>query len=674
MNGSRRLNSVPRPRRLAPIVIILSLAGLVVLSAQTGDQAAAQTQTATPSQAAPATAAKTLTPEMCLNRWTIGDLRLSPDEARLALVISEPYRTSGPRRHIWIFDFRTGMLEPFTTSLKTDTQPRWSPDGKMLAFISNRDDRNQVYVIPIGGGEARLLIESKTGISSFEWSPDGRRIAFETTAPRTEEEEKKEKDKDDARVAGQPAERPLLQVMEVESKAVRTLVQGAWRIGEYAWTPDGSALIARATDNPQRELFSDKIYRVETADGAMTLLGRPAGPFHTLRVSPDGRTLAYIGSRGDGPEAHDLVIQPLGGGPVSDLTGRSIDRPVEFFVWEDNDRLFLRCQTGFGSTFYTVGRDGQAARSPWTPDLNVGTFAKGRTHLACVADSAVEISELWTADAPGAWEKKSRFNKDWDGLKLVKPEIVRYASFDRKPIEAALLRPEGVPAGAKPPAVILIHGGPTGAWTDHFQSWGQLLVARGFAVLYPNIRGSTGYGQEFMTVNRRDWGGGDFKDVMAGLDWLVARGFADPDRIGIGGWSYGGYMAAWAVTQTTRFKASVSGAPMTDLVMEYGTEDAGINADDTWALGTPYENLPLFLERSPLTHLAKVKTPILILCGENDVTDPVGQCFEFDRGLRRFGAKSELVIYPREGHGIREEKHQLDVLNRLVGWFETYLK
>jgi dipeptidyl aminopeptidase/acylaminoacyl peptidase len=161
---------------------------------------------------------------------------------------------------------------------------------------------------------------------------------------------------------------------------------------------------------------------------------------------------------------------------------------------------------------------------------------------------------------------------------------------------------------------------------------------------------------------------------MAGLDWLVARGFADPDRIGIGGWSYGGYMAAWAVTQTTRFKASVSGAPMTDLVMEYGTEDAGINADDTWALGTPYENLPLFLERSPLTHLAKVKTPILILCGENDVTDPVGQCFEFDRGLRRFGAKSELVIYPREGHGIREEKHQLDVLNRLVGWFETYLK
>jgi dipeptidyl aminopeptidase/acylaminoacyl peptidase len=251
---------------------------------------------------------------------------------------------------------------------------------------------------------------------------------------------------------------------------------------------------------------------------------------------------------------------------------------------------------------------------------------------------------------------------------------VSYPSFDKKPIEAALYRPEGASTrAAKPPAVILVHGGPTGAWTDRFDAWAQLLVGRGFVVLSPNVRGSTGYGYDFMVVNRYDWGGGDFKDVMAGADWLVQKGLADPGRIGIGGWSYGGYMAAWAVTQTTRFKASVSGAPMTDLAFEYGSESPGVNIGDTWALGNPYENLKLFLDRSPMTFVKKVKTPTLLLCGENDLTDPVEQCYQFHRGLRRYGVETEFVVYPREGHGPREEKHRLDVLDRMLGWFEKYL-
>ena len=230
------------------------------------------------------------------------------------------------------------------------------------------------------------------------------------------------------------------------------------------------------------------------------------------------------------------------------------------------------------------------------------------------------------------------------------------------------------PLTGKLPAVILVHGGPTGAWTDRFDAWGQLLAAHGFVVLSPNVRGSTGYGYDFMAINRYDWGGGDFKDVLAGVDWLIKKGIADPDRLGIGGWSYGGYMAAWAVTQTTLFKASVSGAPMTDLAFEYGSEAAGVNIGDTWALGNPYENLSVFNARSPMTFVKKVKTPTLLLCGENDATDPVGQCYQFQRGLRRFGVETELVVYPREGHGPREEKHRIDVLNRVVGWFEKHLK
>ncbi len=589
-------------------------------------------------QAAAPSSPKVLTPELSLKRWSIGDLQLSPDGNLLAMVVSEPPKPSGTRRNIWLYDFSARALRQFTASTKSDTRPRWSPDGRTLAFLSSREGENQIYLIPVDGGEAQPLTESKTGISSYEWAPDGKRLAFETQAPKTEEQEKKEKDKDDAKIIGQPEQRTLLQVIDVGSKTVKTIIQGAWRISEYTWMPDGASLIMVATDNPQPELFSDKLYRVEAADGKMTLLASPAGPFGSVKVSSDGRMLAYVGCRGDGPEPHDLFVLPLSGGEPKNLTAGSIDRPVSTFAWEDGGRIFLAASTGFGDSFFNLTLDGKAGRSDWTSPLLLGSWVKGKPGLAYVGESAAQAPELWVASAPGKVERVSHLNKDWDDVKLVKPEIIRYPSFDKNEIEAALYKPEGAPAsGAKPPAVILIHGGPTGAWTDRFDPWAQLLAARGFVVLQPNIRGSTGYGYDFMARNRYDWGGGDFKDVMAGADWLIRDGIADPDRLGIGGWSYGGYMAAWAVTQTARFKASVSGAPMTDLAFEYGAETADINAYDTWALGNPYENLPLFTARSPMTFVKKVKTPTLILCGENDATDPVGQCYQFHRGLRRYG-------------------------------------
>jgi len=625
-------------------------------------------------RSAPSTPAKPLTPEMTLDRWSLGDLQLSPDGNQAALVVSEPAKPAGQRRNIWIYDFATRNLKQFTSSAKADTRPRWSPDGRTLAFLSNRDGESQIYLISVDGGEARPLTESKTGISSFEWAPDGKRLAFETTAPKTEEEEKKEKEKDDARVVGKPEGRALLQVVDVGSKVPRTLVQGAWRIAQYVWTPDGASLVVTATDNHREELFSEKIFRVNAADGKMTLVAAPSGPFGNIKVSPDGRMLAYAGSRGDGPDPHDIVVQPLGGGETRNLTARSIDRPVGSFVWEDPGTLFAQAETGFGNAFFAVTLDGKAEKSGWTPSILAGSWVKGKNGLAFVGESATQVPELWVASAPGRAEKASHFNKAWDDVKLHKPEIIRYPSFDKKEIEASLIRPEGTAPGAKLPAVILVHGGPTGAWTDRFDAWGQLLAARGFVVLSPNVRGSTGYGYDFMVINRYDWGGGDFKDVMAGADWLIKKAIADPGRLGIGGWSYGGYMAAWAVTQTTLFKASVSGAPMTDLASEYGTEAAGVNIGDTWALGNPYENLPLFNARSPVTFVKKVRTPTLLLCGENDATDPVEQCYQFHRGLRHYGVETEFVVYPREGHGPREEKHRIDVLNRVAGWFEKYLK
>jgi dipeptidyl aminopeptidase/acylaminoacyl peptidase len=220
--------------------------------------------------------------------------------------------------------------------------------------------------------------------------------------------------------------------------------------------------------------------------------------------------------------------------------------------------------------------------------------------------------------------------------------------------------------------VVLVHGGPTGRWADAFEPWGQLLASRGYAVLYPNIRGSTGYGQAFVEANRGDWGGADFKDVMAGVDAMIASGVADPARLAIGGWSYGGYMAAWAITQTDRFKAAVSGAPMSDLASEFGTEQGP--AYDEWFYGVPYERPDGFMKSSPITHVKNAKTPTLILQGDADVTDPIGQSQQLYRGLKRYGVECELVVYPREGHGLQEEKHLLDRLTRIVAWYERFLK
>ncbi|RKY84894.1 hypothetical protein DRQ09_07980, partial [candidate division KSB1 bacterium] len=615
-----------------------------------------------------------LTPERAIKRRRISDIKISPDGKYVSMVLSEPVKGTKHTSNIWIFNVKTGEVRQLTTSKKSDRHPRWSPDSKKLAFLSNRDEKTQIYLIPIDGGEAQALTNSKTGITSFEWSPDGTKIAFLSTTPKTEEEEKKQKEKDDAYVVDKDDKHPQLRIIDIETRKVKQITEEKWRISEFTWTPDGKFLIISATDNPQPELFTDKIYLVHIEDGKMEKIISPKGPFNNLKVSPDGKFIAYLGSRVDGPGAYDLYLLSIKDKTPLNLTETTINRIVSSFEWYKDGSFLILSVTGFSRTFYTIARDGKVNRLGNFNLTPSGSFDVNSNFLVFVGETATQPPELWVSYSPGKAKKITDFNKEWDNIKLIRPEKVHYPSFDGKEIEAAVYKPFEYQQGKRFPLVVLVHGGPSGVWSNRFNSWAQLLSTRGFVVLCPNIRGSIGYGYEFMISNRRDWGGGDFKDVMAGVDYMIEQGIADPEKIGIGGWSYGGYMAAWAVTQTDRFKASVSGAPMTDLAVEYGTETNSINPYDTWYLGTPYENLKLFIERSPMTHIKNVRTPTLILCGKEDVIDPIAQCYQFHRGLKRYGVETELVVYPREGHGIREEKHQIDVLNRVINWFEKYLK
>ena len=626
---------------------------------------------------APPAATPPLTPAQTLDRRAIGDLEFSPDGARLAFTVTEPPSGATRPRHVWLLDVASGGVRQLTHSDKEEYGARWSPDGRTLAFLSTRDGAAGLYLLPMGGGEGQRLVDRKDKIDAFRWSPDGGSIALLMPDPKSDALEKRQKDKDDAHVVDKDDRLGRLWVVDVASRSLRQVTSGRWEIGQFEWLASGDRLVASATATPESDQNTHRLYTIAIGDGRFAEIASPRGSFGGLAVSPDGASLAYVGTRVDGPEPHDLWLQPLaGGGAARNLTGATIDRPLSRPEWVDARTLLATEQRGFASALVTVGLDGRA-REVEGLHGNPSAFARSATGaVAYVGETATEAPEIWIESAGAPAKKATDVNAKWASIHLVAPEFAHFKSFDGADIEGALLLPDGAKVdggrGPRLPFVVLVHGGPTGRWSDSFEPWGQLLAARGYAVLYPNVRGSTGYGEAFVERNRADWGGGDFKDVMAGVDAMVARGVADPNRLGIGGWSYGGYMAAWAVTQTTRFKGAVSGAPVIDMASEFGTERG--SSYDEWFYGLPYERQDGFIRSSPITYVKRAKTPTLLLQGEDDVTDPIGQSQQFYRGLKRYGVPSDLVLYPREGHGLREEQHLLDRLNRVVAWFDKYVK
>jgi dipeptidyl aminopeptidase/acylaminoacyl peptidase len=617
---------------------------------------------------------KILAPEMAITLQSQSDLHFSPDGSRVAFVVTGPLKDTARKRHIWVLDVAARKVRQLTYSEKSEFSPRWSPDGHTLAFLSDRGTDTQIYFMSMDGGEGHAVTEGKRSVHSFEWSPDGKQIAFLAPLPKTAEEEKKEKDKDDAHVVDKDDKPAGLWLLDVNSHKTREIVARPWRVNEVAWIPSGDRLVVSATDHPESDEDTNRIFSVATTDEKMTELFAPRGPFGGLRVSKDGKWVSFVGCRVDGPEPHDIYVLPAEGGTPKNLTAASIDRGIFGYLWRPDGTIVAGIADGFRSKLERVTIEGKASELPSLP-VNPQAFdfsSNDDSVFVFAGETATQPEEIWLGASGSQPARVSDLNKDWATVQLSKPEFFHYKSFDGTEIEGALLLPAKYDGHSKLPLITLVHGGPTGRWSDAVQTWGQMLVGHGYAIFYPNIRGSVGYGESFVEMNRADWGGADYKDMMAGIDSLIARGVADPNRLGIGGWSYGGYMAEWAITQTTRFKAAVSGAGMADLVSEFGTERGP--AYDHWFWGWPYERPSGFLQHSPFMFMKNAKTPTLILQGESDTTDPLGQSQELYRGLKHYGVKAELVEYPREPHGPREEKHNLDILNRVLSWYEDHLK
>src|SRR5947207_8581220 len=370
-----------------------------------------------------------------LNVRTISDVRFSPDEKRVAFVVAEPVKGTTRARHIWILDVKSREVRQFTNSPKSEDTPRWSPDGKRLAFLSNRDDARQIYVISMSGGEAKRLLETKHEIESFALSPDGKQIAFLAPEPKTDAEDKKEKDKDDARVVDRDDKLRRLWLLDADSGKSRQVTSGRWRVGEAEWLPDGNKMIVVATDHPESDVETNRIYSLSFGDGKMTELAAPAGPFGRVRVSPDGKSLAYIAARVDGPSPHDLYLLSLADARKQNLTSSSLDRPIQSYAWASNSTLVAVVQNGFKTSVISMtagGRVDPPRKLPLNPrafDISVSGI------LAFVGGSAAEPEELWLQDGEKPAQRVSEFNKSWRQLALAQPEWFRYKSFDGLEIE-----------------------------------------------------------------------------------------------------------------------------------------------------------------------------------------------------------------------------------------------
>lgn len=606
-----------------------------------------------------------LTVEKALIYYRLSSPVFSPDGKKCAFVVSQPATLSKPGvNHIWLLDLRDSTTRQYTNSDKGESSPKWSPAGGKLAFLSARGGENQVYLLDDNGGEALPLTSSKTGVNSFEWAPDGKRIAYTERDTLTAAEKKRKDDKYDETVVGLSDKGGVLFTIDIATKAAHRQPGKSWRILDLKYMPSGDAMLLEVEELPTKEIPARRLVRLDIASGAYTDIPVPAHPsWGDVEVSPDGKLLSFVSARTDGPVSHDLFVQPFDGTPKN-LTAKTLDLPVRGIKFVSNSLMIGTVQRGMHSTLYQFTTDGKA--TDFGVGRNVSSFdISDDKKVVFVSATASTLPELWLYSEGHPATQLTHFNK---ALPLVTPEVLTYKSFDGLPIETMFFKPVG--AAGPLPLVVIIHGGPTGAFADSYNEWAQLFLQKGYAVMMPNIRGSTGYGWKFLEINRRDWGGGDFKDVMAGVDYLIAHKGIDSSRMAIVGWSYGGYMSEWAITQTHRFKAAMSGAGLFNLASEFGTENGA--SYDNWHLGTPYENPEVFYKHSAISFIKNARTPTLIIQGRDDDTDPVGQSQELYRALRYYNVPAELVLYPNERHGFVDLRHKIDYITRMVDWVGKY--
>jgi dipeptidyl aminopeptidase/acylaminoacyl peptidase len=575
-------------------------------------------------------------------------------------------------------------VDTATSGERNDSDPAWSSDSRTLAFLSTagEKDQTQLWTAAADGGSARKRTALKGYVARPRWSHDGKQIAF-------------------LYIEGAGGGGPLLAapvmtgvidteihnqriaVLDLASNHVRQVSPPNLHVYDYDWAPDDQAFVVTAAPGPgDNNWWIAQIYVVDVAKGEAASIYRPALQVAIPRWSPNGRTIAFIeGLMSDeGFHGGDVFTIPAAGGPAINYTlGRKASASSLF--WSGPDRLLITEIAGGGSAIIELTLSNSTIRTLWKGDEGVHAFGNfpnlaitpsGKV-AALVRSSYEHAPEVW-AGGIGQWHPLTEQNHAqtpaWG--KAISLEWTNQGF----QIQGWLLPPERVEAGKRYPLIVVIHGGPSGAevprWPTRF-ALPVVLASQGYYVFMPNPRGSYGQGEEFTKANVKDFGGGDLRDVLVGLDAAIARYPIDGERLGITGWSYGGYMTMWTVTQTHRFRAAMAGAGLANWQSYYGQ-----NLIDQWMIpffgASVYDDPAVYEKSSPIHFVKSVRTPTLILVGERDAECPAPQSYEFWHALRTLGIPTRLVVYAGEGHMFMDPKNRVDMQDRTVAWFDQYLK
>jgi dipeptidyl aminopeptidase/acylaminoacyl peptidase len=622
-----------------------------------------------------------MTPEKIVGMKRISDPRLSPDRERVAYVL----RSLDTEKHafttdIYVVDQTTGESIRMTTHPENDSSPRWSPDGKTIAFVSNREGKQQIWLIHLGGGEPHQLTKLDDGTrGGIAWSPDGKKIAFLTPRKLSEDEEKAEEEKRDEIVVDETMRLNQLAVVDLESDDVERLTDGKSDVTQPCWSPDGRkiAFVSRPSKDVD-DYFLSRIYVTDSSGGTPKRLSdsqalRESSP----KWSPNGSHIAFSGHPGYDRWADpgDVYIVSAEGGAPENLTA-DLDRAESVVRWSDDSRRIL---FSYGEKTYSqLGMvDVQTKKThiliPKGKILSGVSASGDLDSLAFVMTDPQNPRDLWIGDIHLESPRRLvQSNPTVQELRLGQTRVIEWKSDDGRTIEGLLVLPVDYVEGRRVPLIVEPHGGPQGVRTVAFNPTWQMFAGAGYGVLVPNFRGSGSHGREFVRANIGDWGGGDYRDIMAGVDHVIREGIADETRLGVQGWSYGGFMTNWIITHTDRFKAAVSGAGLSNLESFYGTTDIQ-GFMEYYHKGFPWRSRDIYRGSSPLASDFEVKTPTLILHGEEDRRVPVSQSEELYHYLKKSGVTVQFVRYPREPHGLTEPNHQLDRYTRMLSWFNKYI-
>jgi dipeptidyl aminopeptidase/acylaminoacyl peptidase len=630
-------------------------------------------------------ARRAMTTDDGLDMVGVGQATISPDGSWVLYSRSELDWEENERKTTWWrADLQGG--EPYRyIGEEGGSSFTFSPDGARLAFSRSVDGKAQLFVMRTTGGEAVKLTDHETAVRAFEWAGSGDALVFSADEPRGEDLEKRKKAGEDAIFVDEGPNGvddgawSNLWWLDIASGEERRLTEVDHRIGDFAVSPDGERIAFTARfENRRNQSNLSEIFLLDVGSRSITRLTENEAPEGRLQWAPDGRRLAYASPDDRKWELRQdkLWILDVETG-THRVASDSFDGSIRTYAWEPEGRWILfgglhrtdmnlyRLDLASGRVTRVTSAQGQ---------LSPSSFSKDRTRMAYTFEDFDTPPDVWVGGTDGSEGRRLTESNPWieEDIALARSEIVHWKSRDGLDVEGILVLPAEYESGPLP-LLLNIHGGPAGVFTNSFSSRYHVWAGLGYAQLLPNVRGSSGYSDKLLRGNMGDIGGGDFDDLMTGVDYVVQRGVAHPDSLAVRGWSYGGILGGWTVTQTDRFKAASLGAMVSDWTSEYGP---GFNHDvRLWYIGgTPWENAEAWREKSALSHVAAVTTPTLLLHGMNDRTDTEPQSMMFFQALKDQGKEVRYLRFPREPHGFREPRHQRIRDVEEIRWIQKYVR